>query len=206
MHFRASGRRIAVDVDSWHLPLPTGEILNRLRQSGFVLRDIDVSRLSLSCVERSVYRRGARFVEAPRAFDCSSFAKWLYAERGIWIPRRCLHQFSAGIPVEDDEIMPGDLAFLSGSICPPVGTPDAHVSHVGVVTDRGLVVHATPDAQLGVSCDDLTHWKRKESWCGARRFVPFGRDVLTFDIPSHLEIETSDDVCWHLLETIDWSN
>ncbi len=205
MHFRASGRRVAVDINSWQLPLPTDEILKRLRQSGFTIREIDVSKFALSSVGRSVYRRSAPFVEAPLAFDCSSFVKWLYAERGIWIPRRCLHQFSAGAPVEDDAILPGDLVFLNGLVCPPIA-PNKRVSHVGIVVDRDIVVHAAPDAHGGIACAELPRWRRKKSWRGARRFAPTDRAILTLEIPSHLEIETSDDVCWHLLETIDWSN
>ena len=192
MYFRASGRRIAVDVDSWHLPIPTSEILNRLRQSGFALREINMSKLALSCVERSVYRRGVAFSEAPRAFDCSSFVKWLYAERGIWIPRRCLHQFSAGLPVEDHEIISGDLVFLSGSIRPPIGTLYAQASHVGIVTDHGLVVHAAPDVQSGVAAKNF-----ELEGCilvrGASHRTAGTRNSYARH-SSHLEIETSDDV------------
>lgn len=205
MHFRASGRRIAVDVDSWHLPLPTDEILKRLRQSGFATCETDIAELALSRVGRSVYRRGAPFADAPNVVDCSGFVKWLYAERGVWIPRRCLHQFTFATPVADGAIMPGDLAFLNGAQSPPFGPRETRVGHVGIVTPRG-VVHAAPDASGGVACEELSRWRRKKSWRGARRIIPAGREILTLEIPSHLEIETSDDVCWHLLETIDWSN
>lgn len=134
-----------------------------------------------------------------------SFVKWLYAERGIWLPRRCLHQFSAGTPVEDDETLPGDLVFLNGSVCPSFAS-EARVSHVGVVAYHRLVVHATSNAKGGIASAEISRWQRKNCWRGARRVISVGRKILTLEIPSHLEIETSDDVCWHLLEAIDWSN
>jgi hypothetical protein len=203
MSFRASGRRIAVDTGSWHLPLTSNEIRERLHQSGFVERNVDVTELALSRVGQSVYQRGASFAEAPHVVDCSSFVKWLYGERGIWIPRRSLHQFSVGTPITESEILPGDLVFLSSPICPPIGTPDACVTHVGIVVDHERVVHAT-ETHGGIAFAELARWQHRKYWRGARRILPADRPILTLDVPSHLEIETSDDVCWHLLETITW--
>lgn len=205
MFFRAVGRRVAVDIPSWHLPLTLDQSLARLRGLGFIVHETKFETLARSVIGKATYRRSAPLAAAPYAFDCSSFVKWLYAERGIWIPRRCLHQFHSGTPVEENAILPGDLVFLNGTPCPPLGTPENRVSHVGIVIDNGIVVHATPETMYGIACEKLTSWRQKKIWRGARRFIPPDHSILTIEIPPDREIETSDDVCWHLLETLDWS-
>lgn len=205
MHYRAHGRRCAVDIASWHLPISIQDALIALTTLGFHVVDVDIGELAEKMVGNTKYLRGARMREAPAALDCSGFVKWLYAQRGVWLPRRSLHQFAIGEVVAPDDIRPDDLVFTGGSVCPPYGPRESRVSHVGIVGKNNDVFHASPDAKGGVAHVGLRTWTKHTSWRGARRILPANTRVITLETPSHLDIETSGDVCWLLLERLDWT-
>lgn len=205
MHFRAHGRRCAVDIVSWHLPISKQDALQALLQLGFLVVKADILSVADGLIGKTEYRRGARVCDAPSALDCSGFVKWLYAQRGIWLPRRSLHQFSVGEPVDTQHIEPGDLVFTGGNICPPHGPRESRVSHVGIVGKNNDVFHASPNVKGGVVRGSVRAWTAHTFWRGARRIVPTGTDIITLETPIHLDIETSDDVCWTLLERLDWT-
>lgn len=46
-------------------------------------------------------------------FDCSGFVQWLYAQRGISLPRTTFEQVGAGVAVSRDQLKPGDLVFFN---------------------------------------------------------------------------------------------
>ena len=64
--------------------------------------------------------------------DCSGLVHLASARSGSRVPRDAADQAAAAVPVEDPQ--PGDLYFF--------GRPDETVSHVGFVTERGLL-HAS---------------------------------------------------------------
>jgi cell wall-associated NlpC family hydrolase len=66
--------------------------------------------------------------------DCSGLVHLAFRAVGVRVPRDAADQAAAAVPVE--EPLPGDLWFF--------GRPDEPVSHVGFVTEVGLL-HASPD-------------------------------------------------------------
>lgn len=204
MQYRAHERRCAVDIAAWHLPISDEEAIQVLLEIGFRILQIDVAALATSFIGHATYRRGARLSEAPAFFDCSGFTKWLYAQRGIWLPRRSAHQFSAGERIPETDFRPGDLIFTNGGVCPPVGPAASRVSHVGIVGLEEDVIHASPKSSQGISRTSLRDWQTHPSWRGGCRILSSGCHILTLEAPSHLDIETSDDVWWTVIETIDW--
>ncbi|KKQ94039.1 MAG: hypothetical protein UT20_C0041G0007, partial [Candidatus Levybacteria bacterium GW2011_GWA1_39_11] len=142
MEYRAVGNRCAVILDSLHLPISHEETLIILNHKGFVLVEVDIIALARQCIGISQYRRGARPSEAPLVVDCSSFIKWLYAQRGIWLPRRSIQQRELGEVVNLDELVAGDVVFISGRIDYYHDDPANGVGHVGIATGYGTVVHA----------------------------------------------------------------
>lgn len=204
MCYRAVGDRCAVDISSLDLTLSIEQTVERLVMRGFCVLDVDIVSIAKRLVGKAVYNRGARLKDAPRAFDCSSFTKWLYAQRGIWIPRRSPHQFCCGTDVPDEQIAPGDLVFMGGRTSAPLASNLERIGHVGLVCSPQTLVHATPSAPFGVACASLDDWRADPAWRGARRIIPAEHRVLTLQIPSSLEIETSDDALWTILEMLDW--
>lgn len=157
MEYRSVGNRCAVFFDSLHLPISREEILTILNKKGFVSVEVDIVTLARQCIVSSRYRRGARLFETPAVVDCSSFIKWLYTQRGIWLPRRSIQQSVMGESVSLNEIVAGDVIFVSGYIDYYHDDPAKGVGHVGISTGEGTIVH-TANSKSGVveiSLDDF---------------------------------------------------
>src|SRR3989338_3495913 len=114
--YLAVGNRCAVDFNKLKLSVPLEQALSILERKGFQKIDVDIIALARSFIGSAKYRRGARLSEAPEIFDCSSLIKWLYAQKGIWLPRRSIQQREMGEIVSLEDIIAGDLVFTSGRI------------------------------------------------------------------------------------------
>lgn len=99
------------------------------------------------------YKFGASVVyDAPRAFDCSSFIAYAFAQAGIQVPRMAVDQYAYSEAVDKSDLQPGDLVFSnteSGKIRyetvewlkgmkVPLG-----VDHCGLYVGEGNIIHAT---------------------------------------------------------------
>lgn len=72
--------------------------------------------------------------ESPDGMDCSGLVQYAYLQAGIRLPRTAIEQFQSGYPQR--KILPGDLLFFrTGS--------GAVVSHVGIYTGKGQMIHAS---------------------------------------------------------------
>ena len=201
MEYRAVGSRCAVILDSLHLPISREEALAILNHKGFVLVEVDIIALARQCIGISQYRRGARPSEAPLVVDCSSFIKWLYAQRGIWLPRRSIQQRELGEVVNLDELVAGDAVFISGRIDYYHDDPANGVGHVGIATGYGTVVHAA-DRKVNVVESPLDKFVGEAKFRGARRYIPQNVEVLTFETPLNREVEVADDIKWIILQQL----
>ncbi len=201
MEYRAVGNRCAVILDSLHLPISHEETLIILNHKGFVLVEVDIIALARQCIGISQYRRGARPSEAPLVVDCSSFIKWLYAQRGIWLPRRSIQQRELGEVVNLDELVAGDAVFISGRIDYYHDDPANGVGHVGIATGYGTVVHAA-DRKVNVVESPLDKFVGEAKFRGARRYIPQNVEVLTFETPLNREVEVADDIKWIILQQL----
>ena len=201
MEYRAVGNRCAVILDSLHLPISHEETLIILNHKGFVLVEVDIIALARQCIGISQYRRGARPSEAPLVVDCSSFIKWLYAQRGIWLPRRSIQQRELGEVVNLDELVAGDVVFISGRIDYYHDDPANGVGHVGIATGYGTVVHAA-DRKVNVVESPLDKFVGETKFRGARRYISQNVEVLTFETPLNREVEVADDIKWIILQQL----
>lgn len=97
--------------------------------------------------------------EGPKAFDCSGFVKYVYAQNGVYLDHYTGSQFSAGQAVSKGSLSPGDLVFFNtyGSI-----------SHVGIYIGGGQFVHAA-SSKIGVTTSYLSEGYYAERYAGARR-------------------------------------
>jgi cell wall-associated NlpC family hydrolase len=87
--------------------------------------------------------------------DCSGLVHLSFRGVGVRVPRDAADQAAAATPVDDPR--PGDLWFF--------GRPDEKVSHVGFVTESGLL-HASP--ALGVVEEPMPE-ERRATLLGAGR-------------------------------------
>lgn len=201
MEYRASGKHCAVIFDLLKLPISNTEALDVLINKGFILQEVDMIKLARQCIGTSQYNRGAKLTEAPNIFDCSSFTKWIYSNRGIWLPRRSIQQREYGEIVKIENIESGDLIFVSGWIDYFDNDPKNGVGHVGIATNNGTIIHAA-NKEAGVVETSIDKFIGKNKFRGARRYIPKNVEVLTFETPLKREVETSDDIRWIILQTL----
>lgn len=74
----------------------------------------------------------------PYGLDCSGLVHLSYREAGVVVPRDADAQRAAARPVPLGSERPGDLYFFAGA--------DGHVFHVGFVTGRHTMLHASGSA------------------------------------------------------------
>ena len=200
MEYRVVKDRCAVDMEALELPITNQEALRLLHTLGFKEIVVDVIQLARDCIGTSKYRLNVKPSEAPGIINCSSFVKWLYGQRGIWLPRLTIQQRKFGDDVTDQPMIAGDLVFASGRITNWYDRLDDEVGHVGIVTgDRTIICSTNEPACAEISFDDFLRGRKRR---GVRRYMPKAHKIVTLKIPSEMEVETADDIRWLILQTI----
>jgi len=194
MLYRAVGNSCAFNLANFELN--EEETLSILEDKGFRVIKLDVVSTARECVGKSKYKRGARPSEAPAVVDCSSFTKWVYGQRGIWLPRRSIQQAGYGIGVSFKNLRAGDLVFVSGFIDRYHRDPSWGIGHVGIFSGENTLIHAanTHENVTETPIEKFTDSGKK--WRGARRYIPEGEHIVTLATPTRREVETSDDIKW----------
>lgn len=201
MTYTSVNNRCLVNFDRLNLPITEEEGLRVLYSKGFVSQDIDIISIARSLVGQAVYRRGARMVEAPAVFDCSSFIKWLYGQKGLYLPRRSIQQRKVGESVPVKNLSDGDVIFVSGYIDYFDSDPADGVGHVGIYTGEGTVIHAA-NRRLGVVETKFERFIGTNKFRDIRRYVPKEYKHHTLICPKEMEIESSDDIRWVILQNL----
>ena len=190
-----------MDFRTLALPIDREKALALLAAKGFHQIDVDIVALARTCIDKSEYRRGARLREAPGVFDCSGLIKWLYGQRGIWLPRRSIQQREYGEIVQLEEMIAGDAVFASGWIDYYLDDPSDGVGHVGVATGEGTIIHAA-NRKVGIVESSIEHFAGMTKFRGARRYIPVGAEIFTFETPNGREVEIEDDFRWIILQSL----
>lgn len=103
--------------------------------------------------------------EDPKGFDCSGYTSYLYAKKGISLPRRASEQYDKATKIKQKDLIPGDLVFFdSGS----------GISHVGMIISEGdaplVMIHSS--SSKGIIITDI---EKSDYWLN--RMVGFGRFI-----------------------------
>lgn len=99
---------------------------------------------------------------SPNGFDCSGFVQYVYAQRGIHLPRTADIQITAGRPVAKSELQPGDLVFFASDY--------VNISHVGIYVGNGQMIHASSGEGM-IAYDSLYRDYRVTHYVGACRVI-----------------------------------
>lgn len=120
-------------------------------------RDADVWRAAAAPWLGTPYRLGGMSRDG---IDCSGFAWVMHSEVSHRkLPRTTKDQWSAGAPVNVNQLRPGDLLFFN--------TTGKGISHVGVFIEGNQFVHASTSKGVMYSSTTEAYWT--ESFLGARR-------------------------------------
>lgn len=91
--------------------------------------------------------------DTPKAFDCSGYLQYVFAQHGMKLPRTSDLQYRLGKSMKASNLEAGDLVFFS--------TYEAGASHCGIYLGDGQFIHAS--SSKGVRIDKLNddYWKTK---------------------------------------------
>ena len=95
--------------------------------------------------------------------DCSSLVARVFAVGGIELPRTTREQLGAGVAVDSDALLPGDLVFFAFRHRP--------ADHVGIFTGSGAFVHVS-SSYACVRLESFSQGDFARAYVGARRLVP----------------------------------
>lgn len=140
------------DAGGAGVPLPPGDIDPKRLPPGFTPPADPVQR---AAVGYALAQLGKPYVwggKGPDGFDCSGLMLAAWAAAGVGIPAGTITQKTTGTPVDVENITPGDLVFIPGSL----GSP-TNPRHVGMYAGHGLIVN-TYDTTTGVILQPLSDW------------------------------------------------
>lgn len=207
MTTRSIDNRIAVDLNSLNLPISNEQALKILRERNIQPIEVDTPSLAKSLVGRAQWKLPSRQWEAPHFFDCASLIKWLYGQKGIWLPRRPMQQFEFcsrhGSIQGLDKIKIGDILFVSSPYRHGVNTGNNEGMHTCIAIGDSKVICAT-NSELGTGILEIPIAKLLTT----RKFIGVGRvynltsEITTLIFPLGREIETVDDLRWIVLQAL----
>lgn len=91
--------------------------------------------------------------DTPKAFDCSGYLQYVFAQNGMKLPRTADLQYKLGKSMTAGRLEAGDLVFFT--------TYEPGASHCGIYLGQGEFIHAS--SSKGVRIDKLndSYWKSK---------------------------------------------
>ena len=105
--------------------------------------------------------------DTPRAFDCSGFVQYVFAEYGIPLPRTAKEQAGIGQAPRAGDLRPGDLLFFYGG---------QGAQHIAIYVGGDTIIHASSAARR-VKLDVLSGPRTRQTWfrkrlIAVRRVLP----------------------------------
>jgi cell wall-associated NlpC family hydrolase len=198
--FIKAGNRLAVDFTEFNLSISKDEALKILQQNNITPIEVDIIEIARSHIGKP-FRIDARFSEAPEVFNCSNLIKWLYAQLGIWLPKRAITQahFPLVREIQTNEIQTGDLIYLSGFRNLYFDNPNDGIGHVVFCSGQNTVFHA-PNRTRTVIEEPLSDiLAKKEKFRKCVRVFSHLDNIITLNLPPDSEIENSEDIRWLLM-------
>jgi cell wall-associated NlpC family hydrolase len=104
---------------------------------------------------------GVRYVlggTTPRAFDCSGFVRWIFAQHGVRMPRTAKEQAAVGDAPVPGDLQPGDLLFFFGG---------RGAQHIAVYVGGDTIIHASSSGRR-VRLDRFGGTRARPTWFGRR--------------------------------------
>lgn len=104
---------------------------------------------------------GVRYVlggTTPRAFDCSGFVRWIFAQHGVRMPRTAKEQAAVGDAPAPGDLQAGDLLFFFGG---------RGAQHIAVYVGGDTIIHASSTGKR-VRLDRFGGTRARPTWFGRR--------------------------------------
>lgn len=183
------------------LPMNNKEALGILLGKGYLIDKFNIFAIARNSIGKAVYQHNHHPDNAPNFVDCASFVRWLYSHYGIWLPRYSISQHNYMRPITWEKKQPGDLVFCQGSYGKFWQDENQKVGHVGMITDKDLVIHAA-GSKLGVVETSLGAFREPANkFRGVGRICNLNKTTVLKVRPGRL-IETLEDLRWDILNSL----
>lgn len=184
------------------------QISKTLERAKFEYKIVDPIKEVLSLAPTFIgvpYKLGSSIsYDAPRSFDCSSFAGYIYAHTGVAIPRMSVDQYVFGAPIELKNIKPGDLLFFTAKnpthfktieYMPGTAVPEG-VDHVAIYMGKDSIIHATGrEGVHKVIEESFEKSPIRNLFVGARRIITEKEKRFVVTVPNErLDIRIKEDL------------
>jgi cell wall-associated NlpC family hydrolase len=138
------------------LVIPNQSITSRSGDNASSARLLELAARHLG----TPYRYGG---QSPGGFDCSGFAKYIFGQMGIKLPRTAAEQAALGIEVTREQLLPGDLVYFRCG--------GKSIDHVGIYSGNNQFIHSSSPRSGGVIYSSLSEDYYARSYAGARRII-----------------------------------
>lgn len=101
------------------------------------------------------YRLGGT---TPKAFDCSGYVRYVFAQHGITLPRTAREQAAVGDAPFPGDLEPGDLLFFYGG---------QGAQHIAIYVGGDTIIHASSSGRR-VKLDRMGGTRNRATWFGRR--------------------------------------
>lgn len=170
-----------------------------LDKIGFRKVEVNIEEIARSVVGKARYLFHADISMAPGIVRCSTFTSWAFGILGIELGARSVQQWEGGNMVNVSEAKAGDLIFSAGHKNYFIKGPQRNgIGHVGLVTSQNTVIHASWAERTVIE----TEFKITHRFRGIRRYLPDDDELLTFEVPPHINVKRGDDIFWTLAENL----
>lgn len=158
----AHGAAITADAQQAEkYPLPTAGSQRNVPESQPFLASAKVNAL-LATAKKYIgvpYKFGGN---TPKAFDCSGYLEYVFAQNGMKIPRTADEQYKLGRRTTSvSQLVPGDLVFFT--------TYEPGASHCGIYLGGGKFIHAS--SSHGIRIDELSNSYWQPRYYGGKHIV-----------------------------------
>lgn len=84
------------------------------------------------------YKLGAKAIppSIPKSLDCSGFVRYCYLSAGVNIPDGTYHQFENSIPINRENLLPGDIGIMENP-----SNLGKRTNHIGIYLGGGYWIH-----------------------------------------------------------------
>lgn len=195
------------------IDIPEVKVIEILKSLGFEAERFDFKAEARKHVGKP-YVFGTSFkTHGAMAFDCSYLTDYIYSQIGKFIGYTSLAQYELGRPVNDNELLLGDILFVKGHIDKSVTDhyfvpdskggyqkivvkPSKEVGHNGIYIGGGRVIHARHyeyDKKTGkwvknikegkVVEEDVSVYTKNPEYLGARRYIDDPDDYIAITVP-----------------------
>jgi hypothetical protein len=157
---KAESLKSAGIIDEYYIVSPDEYAISKSQKYGNQYLREEIVKAARSFIGVSYLWGGT---SSDKGFDCSGLSMTVYQLNGLNLPRSSKEQYEAGVPVERDQLLKGDLVFFKTS-------GGNKVSHVGVYAGDGQFIHA-PRKGKTIRFDFLSKHYFSKRYLGGRSYL-----------------------------------